>query len=239
MTYIRLQDEPWKDEADFDDRAKYEKKILDLLTAIRQSYIMDTMQAERIQITGQVTLARAMCLFVCGLLQYPGMSPFSEWVSAHRAYANAFFAYVMEHAVDKTTVLDPDAQPAIPDAALQTLSADTNTEPAPSFKCAQKLSTGDLLILHEAPVIILDAFSSEDTFMQYHPVVWHLHCLWKFTTDKTMRCYAAKIGTAAYVFIGNYEDHFKKVKDAAATTQAQAVQELVVRPLAMYQASMT
>jgi hypothetical protein len=192
MTYIQLQDEPFKNEAEIQLQTRYENKILDLLTAIRHSYIMENMLTERIYITGEVTLARAMCLFVCGLLQYPGMSPFSEWASGHRPYASAFFAYVMEHSVDKTTVLDPDAQPAIPPATLQTLSADTNTETVPSFKCAQKLSTIDLQTLHDAPVIILDAFSSEDTFMQYHPVVWHLHCLHRFQTDDTMSCYAAK-----------------------------------------------
>ncbi len=58
MAYIRLQDDPFKNEADIMLQTPYENKILGLLTAIRNSYFKESMATERIRITGQVTLAR-------------------------------------------------------------------------------------------------------------------------------------------------------------------------------------
>jgi hypothetical protein len=164
---------------------------------------------------------------------------FSEWITAHRAYANAFFDYVIEQRHATMSVLDPNDGLPTADAALQALADDDNAEPVPSFLCAQTLTPIDMQHLNDKNVLILGAFSSEgDTFMQYHPVVWYLHCLWKFKPDNNMLCYAAKTMNAAYVFIGNYAEHFDTVKADDTKNQAQAVLEMVARPLAMYKASM-
>ena len=227
----------------------YEKRILAKLRTIRHKYTTASMQDERIKCIGTIRPADSMCLFVCGLLPYPGMS-FSGWVSsdkpAVKAYADAFFEYMMGDAMQNTIQIY-QTLPVTDDDLLNPLLTDT-TKPAPGYICAETLISEDMHALHAKNVLILDAFSpkpedlnnqalADHTFLQYHPVVWHLHCLWLYSADNTLCCYAAKTGSACYIFIGNYEDHVNKVKADANTDRNKAVLELVVRPLKIYQMS--
>jgi hypothetical protein len=185
-----------------------------------------------------------MCLFVCGLL-YPDMS-FLDWLRSDteggttpaRAYAHTFFTSMIKllERASEIAVLAPSRP--LDDTGLQTITDDASAEAAACFICANPLARNDMLTLNDKNVVILDAFSSEDThrFMQYHPVVWHLHCLYHFRQDDTMCCYTAKTAAATYIFISNYQKHFDVHK--SQNVKAAAVSEMVTRPLALYQRSM-
>ena len=245
MHYITTRDGELKDN---NIQGSYSQRIRGKLTTIRNKYMNEAFKNERIRITGNVMPADSMCLFVCGLLPYPGMS-FMQWVSSDQpavtAYANAFFDYMMQASA---AIYVQTTKPTSNDAELTRLQTDALTTPSPCFICAEELLLEDMLTLNDKKVLILDAFSyknkddafsADDTFLQYHPVVWHLHCLYLFRADDTLCCYAAKTPGASYAFMGNYEKHFKTVKENSLTkTAPQAVLEMIVRPLEMYQRSL-
>jgi hypothetical protein len=73
--------------------------------------------------------------------------------------------------------------------------------------------------------------------MQHNPAVWHLHCLWLSRADDTIRCYAARTAKASHIFIGNYAEH-ALLKAKTDTPRAEAVLELITKPLEMYRRSL-
>jgi hypothetical protein len=143
------------------------------------------MQNDRIKFTGTITPAHSMCLFVCGLLMYPGMS-FSQWASSSADYASAFFEYMIGDAMSNTIQIH--TQPHVTDDGLLDPLKQDATPAAAGYICAEQLRFKDMQALHAKKVLILDAFSpkpedlnnqalADHIFLQYHPVVWHLHCL--------------------------------------------------------------
>ncbi len=177
-------------------KGSYSTRILTALKQIRSNYTTINLAEDKIKITGKIRPADSMCLFVCGLLVYPTMS-FNEWVQDHADYAKAFFDYMIENLNKTITVKEtgPVADAAAT-AAFDAMDKSDTRVSGECFICALENDTRNTCAKN---ILILDAFSHKDQFLQYEPAVWHLYCLWHFNfgADKVMRCFAANTPTVS------------------------------------------
>jgi hypothetical protein len=181
-----------------------------------------------------------MSLFVCGLLTYPSMQ-FSDWIAsaspaAHKAYADAFFDDIF--IFDSAKIQFERILSTAGTADLDAISQETAVVPGSCFLYARENNASNT---HHENILILDAFSHENQFFKYVPAVWHLYCLWQFQSEPNMRCYAARVASTTFVFITHYAQHVQDVKNTVKNPingRAQAVRELVVRPLELYRSSL-
>jgi len=158
---------------------------------------------------------------------------FSGWQASpdSETYAHRFFDYMIKNL--DTTVHVHDIAPAAGTAELDSIDSETATVPASCFVCARENDARNMQAKH---IVVLDAFSHANQFFKYEhePVVWHLYCLWHSRADNSMRCYAARTPSRSYIFIACYAQHARAVAADANATQANAVRELLVRPLELY-----
>jgi len=212
-TYIRRRQSQRPDKAEANE--PYQDVLLGMLKQ---------MKVTQVKLTGLMKPSDCMCLFVCGLLEVRGVS-FSEIVEKYSTYADEFFDYMiemngktMEVVVENMTDNDP-------------VSLDGEVSGA-CFICAETNSKKNML--HD-DILVLDAFSYENQFVEYHPAVWHLYCLWWFGRDISgsypVSCYSVK-GPTSYIFIGNYEEHVRSVVVNANKTVA--ISALLSKPITMY-----
>jgi hypothetical protein len=118
------------------------------------------------------------------------------------------------------------------------LSRQTSKVDRTCFICAKERAPENMI--HDN-ILVLDAFSYKDQFVEYDPVVWHPCCLWLFASDteQAMCCYGATTGNKSFIFIRNYKEHVETVLADEQKKRGEAVPELFVKPLRMYQNSYT
>ena len=174
-----------------------------------------------------------MSLFVCGLLRHKNMS-FLSLTQNNDKYAKSFLSYLKLSASRNYKIeVEKHTQ------SVDNISDDyTRVGVSPEcFICARDKDPRNMSYDN---LLVLDAFSREDQFTRYHPLVWHICCLWLFDRDapeKKLCSYAVKSygdKGQSYIFIANYEDHVANTRLKDKIQDKDVVAALVTQPLELY-----
>jgi hypothetical protein len=204
--------------------------IVTQLKEIRTKQVQSTNDLDKAKCTGTIRTSYCMVLFVCGLLNYKTIT----FATLPDVYAKTFMAY-MKQCVNRDRKMTVDKH-TLPVQNVNDDYVQVGVSPA-CFICArdkhQKNMDGEGLL-------VLDAFSKDDQYLKYHPVVWHIFFLYCFDRDAQngqLCCYAVRSydkRDKTFIFIANYEDHVKVVRLDQNISQKDTVAALVVKPLELY-----
>lgn len=229
MKYIR-------DKGSAQDMETYEHMIFVELKRISNTEKESDTDA-KLKATGAVKTSSCMCFFVCGFIQHEEMS-FINLVTHHRDYADGFFDYMIKtlHVVMRvsTTVLATEYK------TMEFTDDEKKQVSGPRYICAEVLETQHMHDLHYKNVLVLDAFTYTDQYLQYHPVVWYLYCLW-YLGERRVHCYGLRSDKTSYLFIGHWGPFVENVLQTRPVDGDDAkhvVKDLVLQPFYLYRHTM-
>jgi hypothetical protein len=220
-------------------RSGHVNLILSTLKAIPKTQKNTDPADAKLTATGSTQAGIYMLFFVCGFLKYDKRNwmSFQDLVKQHPDYVNDFYDYMIRNLHATKTVVQFRKATEYKEMEL---GDETKEETGPCFICAEPLHFESMMKLHPTQidkkhVLILDAFTTDNQYLQYHPVVWYLYCLWIFT-DGYVHCYGVKTARASYIFLGNWSYYVETTWRNPNTVHG--VLDLVLAPFEMYRRDM-